>query len=57
MAEVYVKASSAELCSRMLHFIVATAGMLAVGWIVYRLIQRQEGPPADDRPDGPGHDR
>ena len=57
MAGVYVKASTAELCSRMLHFIVATAGMLAVGWIVYRLIQRQEGPPADDRPDGPGHDR
>ena len=57
MAGVYVKASTAELCSRMLHFIVATAGMLAVGWFVYRLLQRRERPPADDRPEGPGHDR
>ncbi len=40
------------LCSRMLHFIVATAGMLAIGWLVFRLLQRQERQSGNDRPKG-----
>ncbi len=41
------------LCSRMLHFIVATAGMLVIGWLVFRLLQRQERQSGNDRPKGP----
>ncbi len=37
----------------MLHFIVATAGMLAIGWLVFRLLQRQERQSGDDRPKAP----
>jgi len=50
MAGVYVNPA---LCSRMLHFIVATAGMLVIGWLVFRLLQRQERQSGDDRPKGP----
>ncbi len=37
----------------MLHFIAATAGMLAIGWLVFRLLQRQERQSGDDRPKRP----
>ncbi len=50
MAGVYVNPA---LCSRMLHFIVATAGMLVIGWLVFRLLQRQERQSGNDRPKGP----
>ena len=34
----------------MLKTVLVTAGMIAVGWMVWRVLQRQEG----DGPDGDG---